>query len=229
MKKTIGIVLSILGMMISLATVNPLYLMYQEKQIQRSLDHQYEITHKDLINNQLEFNNNIMEIIEEPSGNVVNLQVILNGEPLAGPIAAQLSNDNVTYTKGVWVNTFAVRETGNSNRQDDLLAIVTMPELNKWNIYYVNHLKQIEVKHMDAGNKSNDPLDIRLIKYSGASLMGYKSDILYASANPFALVIPVVIFIFGILLTAAGLITLLRVWVRNRLKKREIKDSLKQP
>ncbi|MFF2092280.1 hypothetical protein [Paenibacillus sp. NPDC058174] len=217
MKKIIGISLTILGIMISLATFNPLYLMYQEKQTQRSLDHQYEITHKDLINNQLEFNNNMIKIVEEPSSDVVNLKVILNGEPLTRPIAAQLSNDNATYTKGVWVNTFVIRETGNRNRQDDLLAIVTMPEQNKWNIYYVNHLKQVEVKRMGVENKSKDPLDIRLVKYSGASLMGYKTDIQYASANPFALVIPVVIFIFGILLAAAGLILLLRVWVRTRL------------
>ncbi|GGG72625.1 hypothetical protein [Paenibacillus radicis (ex Gao et al. 2016)] len=216
MKKAIGIALSVLGIMISLATFNPLYLIYQEKQIQRSLDHQYDITQKDLINNQLEFNNNMMKIVEEPSGDVVNLQVILNGEPLAGPIAAQLSNDNVTYTKRVWVNAFAIRESGNRNREDDLLAIVTMPELNKWNIYYVNHLNQVETKSMDAENKSKNPLDIRLVKYSGASLMGYKSDIQYASANPFALVIPVVIFIVGILLTAAGFILWLRVWVRNK-------------
>ncbi|MBP1995517.1 hypothetical protein [Paenibacillus eucommiae] len=215
MKKIIGVSLIILGIMVSLATFDPLYVMYKEGQIYKTLDKKYFIDQPEFNTNQFEINDNRIEIIDTPKGNIVNLQVLINGKALFKPMDVPVSNDG-DYARGVWVNILNIHNKQETNHQNDLTAIVQSmpPDAKSWNIYYINGQKKMETKHITNEDRlsktneniSNDYLEIQLLKRSGVSMIGYASDINYASINPFATLIPRAIFVFGIVLIVIGIL-----------------------
>ncbi|MBV6713908.1 hypothetical protein [Paenibacillus chitinolyticus] len=210
MKKFSSIFLIVLGVMIILATSNPLYLMYKEKKIQHSLNTTYTITQQDVTKNILKINNNTIEVVNTPKGNLIRLEIMLNGEKLPGSTDVAPAKDG-NYTRGVWVNVLTIHKNEESSNKNDWVAIVqTMKEQASWNIYYIDNQQKMTAKHVTNENRSNDPLDIYLIKNSGAPMIGYYSDINYASGNPLATVIPIAIAITGGILLLIGLLTIPR-------------------
>ncbi|MGX4583903.1 hypothetical protein [Paenibacillus chitinolyticus] len=99
MKKFSSIFLIVLGVMIILATSNPLYLMYKENQIQRSLNTTYTITQQDVTKNSLEINNNNIKVIDTPKDNLIHVELLMNGEKLPGSAEVSPAKDG-NYTRG---------------------------------------------------------------------------------------------------------------------------------
>ncbi|MEY9092316.1 hypothetical protein [Paenibacillus sp. RC84] len=204
MKKFSSIFLIVLGVMIILATSNPLYLMYKEKQIQRSLNMTYTIAQQDVTKNALEINNNNIKVIDTPKNDLIHVEILLNGEKLPG-------STDVAPANGVWVNVLTIHKNEESSNENDSVAIVqTMKEQASWTIYYIDNQQKMTAKHVTNENRSNDPLDIYLIKNSGAPMIGYYSDINYASGNPFATIIPIAIAISGGILLLIGFLIIPR-------------------
>ncbi|MBP1995209.1 hypothetical protein [Paenibacillus eucommiae] len=225
MKIIIGVSLIILGLMISLATFDPLYVMYKEKQISKTLQKKYFINEPDYNTNHFEINGNSIEINEIPKGeNVANIQVLLNGKVLFEPMDVPVLEDE---KRRLWVNIYSIHNRKETSHQNDLTAIVQSmpPNAKSWNLYLINNQKKLETKHItnedrfNNENISDDYLDIHLIKITTSAMIGYKSDINYASINPLAYVIPRVIFIFGIVLIVVGILFFLSA----RKLKKEIK------
>ncbi|EGL13368.1 MULTISPECIES: hypothetical protein [unclassified Paenibacillus] len=210
MKKFSSIFLIVLGVMIILATSNPLYLMYKEKKIQHSLNTTYTITQHDVTENSLEINNNNIKVIDTPKDDFIHVEILLNGEKLPGSTDVAPAKDG-NYTRGVWVNVLTIHKNEESNNKNDWVAIVqTMKDQASWTICYIDNQQKMTAKHVTNENPSNDPLDIYLIKNSGAPMIGYYSDINYASGNPLATVIPIAIAITGGILLLIGLLTIPR-------------------
>ncbi|GKS09520.1 hypothetical protein YDYSY3_05200 [Paenibacillus chitinolyticus] len=210
MKKFSSIFLIVLGVMIILATSNPLYLMYKENQIQRSLNTTYTITQQDVTKNSLEINNNNIKVIDAPKDNLIHVEILLNGEKLPGSAEVSPAKDG-NYTRGVWVNVLTIHKNEESSNKNDWVAIVqTIKDQASWTIYYIDNQQKMTAKHVTNENRSNDPLDIYLIKNSGAPMIGYYSDINFASGNPFATVIPIAIAITGGILLSVGLLIIPR-------------------
>ncbi|MFS0837154.1 hypothetical protein [Paenibacillus sp. 1P03SA] len=200
MKKFTSVFLIVLGIMIILAASKPLYFMYKEKEIQHLLNETFTITQQDVTKNALEINNNTVEVIDTPKGDLIRLEILLNGEKLSGSADVAPAKDG-NYTRGVWVNVFNIHK----NHINDRAAIVqTIEEQASWNIYYIDNQQKMTVKHVTDENRSADPLDTYLIKNSGTPMIGYYSDINYASGNPFATMIPIAIAIFGGILLLIG-------------------------
>lgn len=211
MKRIISISLVVVGLLIISATFYPLYLMYKEKDIQKNLDQKYKITQQDLTKGKIKLNNNVIEIKDTKSGESIRVEVLLNGKELFEPMNVALAEDG-GFTKGVWVNVFNIHKNNDSNEENDLIGIVqTEEEGSSWNLYYVNSRGELEVKSSSKEYMSSDYLDTNLIKRSGNSMIGYISNINYASANPFASIFPIAIFIFGIITTVLGLILAIRI------------------
>ncbi|WP_405080094.1 hypothetical protein ACI48J_20990 [Paenibacillus chitinolyticus] len=214
MKKFISIFLILVGIMVIWAASKPLYLMYKEKKIQHSLNTTYEITQQDVTKNILKINNNTIEVVNTPKGNLIRLEIMLNGERLPGSADVVPAN-NGNYTRGVWVNVFTIHKSQEASNENDRVAIVqTMKEHASWNIYYMDNKQKMTVRHVTNENRPADPLDTYLIKNSGSPMIGYYSDINYASGNPFATIIPIAIAISG------GILLLIGFLIFPRRKKR---------
>lgn len=217
MKKLIAVMLLFLGSMIAIATFNPLYLMHKEKQIHRSLDAKYKVTNQYMSTNRLEFRNHTIEILEERQEDRVVLQVLLNNEVLSKPMTVQAA-DNGATSFGAWIHVLKIHNKSESMKTDLIAIVQTLPNQKSWNIFYVDPSKQVTTKQITLGGRSKDYLDMKLIRYSGHSMIGYYSDIKYASGNPFATLVPVVIFIIGLVMMAVGAILLLVSHLNNRIK-----------
>ncbi|MFE4570116.1 hypothetical protein [Paenibacillus chitinolyticus] len=206
MKKFTSLFLILVGIMVILATSKPLYLMYKEKQIQSYLNTTFTLTQQDISENVLDINNNTIEVINTPKDDLIRLEIMLNGEKLPGSVEVSPAKDG-NYTRGVWVNVLTIHKNEESSNKNDLVAIVqTIKDQASWNIYYIDNQQKMTANHVTNENRSNDPLDTYLIKNSGAPMIGYYSDINYASGNPLATVIPIAIAITGGILLLIGLL-----------------------
>ncbi|MGX4583902.1 hypothetical protein [Paenibacillus chitinolyticus] len=109
------------------------------------------------------------------------------------------------------MNVLTIHKNEESSNKNDWVAIVqTKKDQASWTIYYIDNQQKMTAKHVTNENRSNDPLDIYLIKNSGAPMIGYYSDINFASGNPFATVIPIAIAITGGILLLIGLLIIPR-------------------
>ncbi|MFX3636752.1 MAG: hypothetical protein ACE3L7_14225 [Candidatus Pristimantibacillus sp.] len=215
MKKLISIVLLVLGTMIVIATYNPLYLIHKEKQIHRSLDKKYKVTNQDMVTNRLELRNHIIEVLEERQENRVTLQVLLNNETLTEPMTVSAADHGAT-SFGAWIHVFKIHHRNESMKTDVIAIVQTFPNQKAWNIFYVDPLKQVTTKQITLGGRSKDYLDMMIIRSSSNLMMGYYSDIQYASGNPFATLVPAFIFIIGLIMMVIGAILLLINKLRER-------------
>ncbi|MBJ6360940.1 hypothetical protein ACFOQM_06450 [Paenibacillus sp. GCM10012307] len=217
MKKISSTILLVIGILIIVGTLNPIYLYYKENSIIKELTQLYTVSNKDLVNNRIELNNNRIEIIEDTKESGAFLQLVLNNVKLGDPIFAENATNNLTYAKGVWIAVFNIHENSQSTDANDKTAIVVMTAAQKnWTIYYLDQDQRYEVRHISIDQKSQDYLDTLLIKLSSNPMMGYESDIGYASGSVSALMIPMILCIIGLAMALIGLVMLCRFWIRKK-------------
>jgi hypothetical protein len=204
--------LIILGIGIILLAVSfkPIFLMMREHWIGISITNRYDIDHADqkdgfpriLQTPKIIVNNDVIEIIEEktgltapltvhdkgenlPSGEIVKLQIKLNGKNVAASTEMWLSNRDRGSRYFSWLDILTIKDNKTGENHVAIVQRLTgdnePTSKRKWRILYINKDRQTKVETFEYRERSQHQLGVRLVNFSGTSLisMGYNSDILH--------------------------------------------------
>lgn len=231
----------------------PMFLMIREQWIGTQIMNRYEITHayeKDglpriLDAQEIEVNDMYVEILEKdtgkdapqtqldkdenvPGGDIVTVQIRLNGEYITEPTNIWLSSRNRGSRYFSWLDVLSVRDkksgenyiaivqrlTDDKSRMDDReWRIINIKDDGTWSEVVLTYQK-----------RSENPLGVRLVMVSGTSTMamGYQTDILHGYPSLFfPLLYPWVTTAIGVILLVIGAVMV----VKDKNLRKEGKDQ----
>lgn len=202
--------LTIFGLLCIAISLVPLFLMAREKYINHSIGERYDISHTymeqgfpSIINvPKIEVNGFTIEIKEEltgkkapqtwfdveegvEGGEIVRLQLLVDGKEVSDADEIWLSNRDPGSRYWSWLDVLLVKDKQTGQEQ---IAIVqrlsedtVMQEDYRWKVIYISEDGGISEEQIEYGTRSEHPLAVRLIVFSGTSLigMGYYSDLLH--------------------------------------------------
>ncbi|PZE20635.1 hypothetical protein [Paenibacillus xerothermodurans] len=207
-----GLVLLTMGLILFICSVSPVFLILRENIIESSAQANYTITYLEPIHDRVDFGGNTIEILNRPSDDLsAVVQLRINEKILGEPYHIQLIKGSA-YKYWAWIGVLKIQNKRNNT--ENLAVVQRIPHHDQddltnrqWNIYYLDQTKNVTQEQVSVNDRPNTYLGVKLLMSSGTILspFGYESDIRYQSGNPYATVIPVVIFIVGTMLTIIGL------------------------
>lgn len=237
--------LTLFGLFCLVISAVPLFLMAREIYINNSMVDRYDISHAYIEQGfptvldaqKIEVNGFTIETREEPTGrkaaeswwtteegaeenDIVKLQLLVNGKEVseADEIAPDRDGGGSRYWS--WLDVLLVKD---KKSDEEHIAIVqrlsynsVMQENYRWKIISIAEDGELSEKEIQYRTRSENPLAVRLITFSGTALMsmGYYSDLLHYYPSLFY----PVLYPFG---TAAfGVVLVLLGFFLQRRKKR---------
>lgn len=227
MKKII--VLSTISLFLLAISFSPLFNYIREYMISDQINQRYEINHAEKGYNTL----NVQELtvddkhikIEEEStgrtaeltlwdeeenvlpGDIVKVQFLLNGQKISTADEIWLSNRERGSRYFSWIDILTVKDRKTGEKEINIVQRLTddsQPmEKRKWKIITIAHDGSIEEKVLSYAQRSDNHLGVKLIEFSGTSLMGmgFYSDITKSYPSLFfPLIYPFLTGVVGIFL-----------------------------
>ncbi|MEK3983716.1 hypothetical protein MHB77_10015 [Paenibacillus sp. FSL K6-3166] len=243
------IVLSTISLFFLAISFSPLFNYIREYMISDQINQRYEINHAEKGYNTL----NVQELtvddkhikIEEentgrkaeltlwdeeenvPPGDIVKVQFLLNGQKISTADEIWLSNRERGSRYFSWIDILTVKDRKTDEKEISIVQRLTddsQPmEKRKWKIITISHDGSIEEKVLSYAQRSNNHLGVKLIEFSGTSLMGmgYYSDITKSYPSVFfPLIYPFLTGVVGIFLLIIIVVQLL-IELHNRRVIRE--------
>lgn len=227
MKKII--VLSTISLFLLAISFSPLFNYIREYMISDQINQRYEINHAEKGYNTL----NVQELtvddkhikIEEestgrtaeltlwdeeenvPPGDIVKVQFLLNGQKISTADEIWLSNRERGSRYFSWIDILTVKDRMTGEKEINIVQRLTddsqTMEKRKWKIITISHDGSIEEKVLSYAQRSDNHLGVKLIEFSGTSLMGmgFYSDITKSYPSVFfPLIYPFLTGVLGIFL-----------------------------
>ncbi|MNO54313.1 hypothetical protein D3C76_447800 [compost metagenome] len=163
-----------------------------------------------------------------PPGDIVKVQFLLNDQKISTPDEIWLSNRERGSRYFSWIDILTVKDRKTGEKEISIVQRLTddsQPmEKRKWKIITISQDGTIEEKVMSSAQRSNNHLGVKLIEFSGTSLMGmgFYSDITKSYPSIFfPLIYPLLTGVVGIFLL---IIVVVQLWIelhhRRVIKKR---------
>ncbi|WP_339265982.1 hypothetical protein [Paenibacillus sp. FSL R5-0470] len=242
MKKIIY--LSVISFFLLAISFSPLFNYIREYMISDQINQRYEINHAEKGYNtlnvqELTVDDKHIKIQEEntgrkaeltlwdeeesvPPGDIVKVQFLLNGQKISTPDEIWLSNRERGSRYFSWIDILTVTDRKTGEKEINIVQRLTddsQPmEKRKWKIITISHDGSIEEKVLSYAQRSDNHLGVKLIEFSGTSLMGmgYYSDITKSYPSVFfPLIYPFLTGVVGIFLLIIIVVQLL-IELHNR-------------
>ncbi|MEK3942841.1 hypothetical protein [Paenibacillus sp. FSL H3-0310] len=244
------IVISGVSLFLLAISFNPLFNYIREYIISDQINQRYEIKHAEKEYNPI----NVQEItvddknikireektgrkaeltpwdVEEkvPPGDIVKVQFFLNDQQISTPDEIWLSNRDRGSRYFSWIDILTVKDRKTGEKQISIVQRLTddsQPmETRKWKIITIAQDGEVDEEVLSYAQRSNNHLGVRLIEFSGTSLMGmgYYSDVTKAYPSIFfPLLFPFLTGIAGLLLLIFLIVLLLfELYFRRVIRKR---------
>lgn len=227
--------LTVFGLVCIVISFVPLFLMARETYINNSINKRYDISHtymehgfpSSIDTQKIEVNDFTIEIKEEPtgkkapktwwdteegSGDIVKLQLLVNGKEVSAADDIALSSSNRSSRYWSWLDVLLVENK--KNGQEQIAIVQRLSEDNaiqedyRWKIIFIAEDGKLSEEEIQYHTRSENLLAVRLIGFSGTSLigMGYYSDLLHYYPTLFyPLLYPFGTMAAGIILLLLGL------------------------
>jgi hypothetical protein len=221
--------LSIVSFFLVAVSFNPLFNYIREYIISDQINQRYEINHAEqgynTINVQeLTVDDKNIKIQEEntgrhaestlwdeeenvPPGDIVKIQFLLNDQKISTPDEIWLSNRERGSRYFSWIDILTVKDRKTGEKEISIVQRLTddsQPmDQRKWKIITISHDGMIEEKVLSYAHRSDNRLGVKLIEFSGTSLMGmgFYSDITKSYPSVvFPLIYPLLTGVVGIFL-----------------------------
>lgn len=217
-------------------SVYPLFLILREFMIDTKLSAQYDIHHayidefgfEDVINTKkLTVGEQTIKIVEEktglkapltpwdhdenvPPGDIVKIHIFLHNEEITTPEEIWLSNRDRGSRYFSWLDILSIQDKLTGEKQLKIIQRLTDDDQmddRRWKIITVNSDNTVEEEQLNYEQRNRSPLDVRLVNFSGTSLMamGYYSDISTGIPNLlFPILYPFVTSLIGVIFLLIG-------------------------
>jgi hypothetical protein len=221
--------LSIVSFFLVAISFNPLFNYIREYIISDQINQRYEINHAEqgynTINVQeLTVDDKNIKIQEEntgrhaestlwdeeenvPPGDIVKIQFLLNDQKISTPDEIWLSNRERGSRYFSWIDILTVKDRKTGEKEISIVQRLTddsQPmDQRKWKIITISHDGMIDEKVLSYAHRSDNRLGVKLIEFSGTSLMGmgFYSDITKSYPSVvFPLIYPLLTGVAGIFL-----------------------------
>ncbi|MGM9950699.1 MAG: hypothetical protein ACI33P_11255 [Lysinibacillus sp.] len=238
---------TLFGILFILLSVVPLFLMAREVYIKESINERYEISHiymgqgfpSTIDTQKIEVNGFTIEIREEPTGkkapqtwwdaeenveggDIARIQLVVDDKEVSNADEIWLSNRERGSRYWSWLDVLLVKDKKTDKENIRIVQRLSdddaMQEDYRWKIISIAEDGDITEEEIKYQTRSENPLAVRLIQYSGTSLisMGYYSDLLHYYPSLFY----PILYPFGT--AATGVLLLLLGVLLQRRKKRRI-------
>ncbi|CAH1054988.1 hypothetical protein [Paenibacillus pseudetheri] len=227
MKKIV--VLSTISLFLLAISFNPLFNYIREYIVSDQINQRYEINHAEKGYNtlnvqELTVDNKRIKILEEntgrkaeltlwdeeenvPPGDIVKVQFLLNDQKISTSDEVWLSNRERGSRYFSWIDILTVKDRKTGEKEISIVQRLTddsQPmDKRKWKIITISHDGSIEEKVLSYAQRSDNHLGVKLIEFSGTSLMGmgFYSDISKSYPSVlFPLIYPFLTGVVGIFL-----------------------------
>ncbi|WP_340010633.1 hypothetical protein MHI32_19885 [Paenibacillus sp. FSL H7-0690] len=244
------IVISGVSLFLLAISFNPLFNYIREYIISDQINQRYEIKHAEKEYNpinvqEITVDDKNIKIREEktgrkaeltpwdeeekvPPGDIVKVQFLLNDQKISTPDEIWLSNRDRGSRYFSWIDILTVKDRKTGENQINIVQRLTddsQPmETRKWKIITIAEDGEVDEEVLSYAQRSNNHLGVKLIEFSGTSLMGmgYYSDVtkVYPSIF-FPLLFPFLTGIAGLLLLIFLVVLLLfELHLRRVIRKR---------
>ncbi|WP_339809794.1 hypothetical protein MKY63_21600 [Paenibacillus sp. FSL R7-0189] len=244
------IVISGVSLFLLAISFNPLFNYIREYIISDQINQRYEIKHAEKEYNPI----NVQEITvahknikireektgrkadmtpwdeeeKAPPGVIVKVQFLLNDQKISTPDEIWLSNRDRGSRYFSWIDILTVKDRKTGEEQVSIVQRLTddsQPmETRKWKIITIAQNGDVDEEVLSYAQRSNNHLGVKLIEFSGTSLigMGYYSDVTKAYPSIFfPLLFPFLTGIAGLLLLIFLVVLLLfELHLRRVIRKR---------
>jgi hypothetical protein len=226
------------GIILLAFSIIPMYAMLREEMIHQSIENRYAVNHADmkdgfpaiLQSSEITVNGRRIKIMEEntgrlapatpwdleehvPPGDIVKVQIELDGSKIAEPAEMWLSNRERGSRYFSWLDVLTVKDRTTGENQIAIVQRLTddreRMDKRQWRIIFVHGNGEWEQETFSYSERFRFPLGVKLVMVSGTSLMamGYYSDILQVYPSLiFPLLYPWVSSAAGFALVAVSLI-----------------------
>ncbi|OMD37490.1 MULTISPECIES: hypothetical protein [Paenibacillus] len=244
------IVISGVSLFLLAISFNPLFNYIREYIISDQINQRYEIKHAEKEYNpinvqEITVDDKNIKIREEktgrkadltpwdkeekvPPGDIVKVQFLLNDQKISTPDEIWLSNRDRGSRYFSWIDILTVKDRKTGENQINIVQRLTddsQPmETRKWKIITIAQDGEVDEEVLSYAQRSNNHLGVKLIEFSGTSLMGmgYYSDVTKAYPSIFfPLLFPFLTGIAGLLLLIFLVVLLLfELHLRRVIRKR---------
>ncbi|OME02085.1 hypothetical protein BSK64_20095 [Paenibacillus odorifer] len=244
------IVISGVSLFLLAISFNPLFNYIREYIISDQINQRYEIKHAEKEYNpinvqEITVDDKNIKIREEktgrkadltpwdkeekvPPGDIVKVQFLLNDQKISTPDEIWLSNRDRGSRYFSWIDILTVKDRKTGENQINIVQRLTddsQPmETRKWKIITIAQDGEVDEEVLSYAQRSNNHLGVKLIEFSGTSLMGmgYYSDVTKAYPSIFfPLLFPFLTGIAGLLLLIFLVVLLLfELHLRSVIRKR---------
>ncbi|NBI27498.1 hypothetical protein [Chengkuizengella marina] len=199
----------LIGLLLITISINPIFLMLREMYIDNDINRTYVIKHADNVQgfptiiqtNELIINNHHIKLIEEntgrlapltpwdidehvEAGEIIKLQIELNGKLITDSSEIWLSNRNRGSRYFSWIDILTVKNLKSNEIKTAIVQRLTdnneKMEDRQWRIIHVNEKGEWREEVFGYQDRSEYKLGVKLVNFSNTALMsmGYYSDIL---------------------------------------------------
>lgn len=223
-----------------MVSIIPLFNIIREYWIEHKINERYEIHHayqdnqgfEDIVDvSELTINDMDIKIIEEktskkapltswdqdenvPPGDIVKIHLLLNDIEISEPDEIWLSNRHRGSRYFSWLDIVVVTDRLTGEKQINIVQRLTDDnhpmEGREWKIITISQDNDVSEKVLKYSKRSDNKLGVKLINFSGTSLMsmGYYSDITkgYPTLS-FPLIYPILTGMLGVILLIISLIS----------------------
>ena len=154
-----------------------------------------------------------------PPGDIIKIHLLLNDKEISKPHEIWLSNRHRGSRYFSWLDIVTINDRVTGKKQISIVQRLTdddhLMENRKWKIISISKDSVIKETHLAYSERSNNKLGVKLINFSGTSLMsmGYYSDITKGYPSiVFPFIYPIITGIFGVILLIVSLI----LYIKNR-------------
>lgn len=235
-----------IGMILLLLSCWPLFLMGREMFTDKIIQLRYEIEHADasqgfpttLDSQHVSYQGLDIALVEMPTGKlapltthdiyenvepgeIVQLQWLVNGQPVSTADEIWLSNRDKGARYYSWLDVLQVKD---KRSKTEKLALVqrltddnTLMNNRAWKIIWVDLDGTVTEEQLTYADRSSNPLGVRIISHAGTALMGmgYYSDLMHVYPSLFyPILYPGMTALFGLFFLLLG--TFLHFWKAGR-------------
>lgn len=226
------IIFLVISLFLIIGSALPLYEIAREKIIDNKLSSRYLLEHayveepgfpRIIDVNEMIINGMKLEIVEEqtgkkapltrwdekegvPPGNIVNLHILLDGEPITSPSEISLSNRQRGSKFFSWLDIVTVKDYAEGQEYIKIVQRLTndekLDEDRQWKIISINEVGHVTEEIISYKTRSEHPLGVKLIHFTNTALVafGYHSDILQGYPSLlFPIIYPFITGIIGLI------------------------------